>query len=182
MAIFGAQPFTTDLICSNRKEFRYDLIWQKTSAVGFLSANTRPLRSHEHILIFGRAGHCKEAIYNPQFTEGAPYRHRARKQKTQHYGEANRDVGYDNPGRRYPTSVLTYAKDVPSLHPTAKPVPMLRWLIRSFSHPGARVLDPFAGSGSTGVAAALEHRQFVGIELDAAYYTIARRRLQGGEA
>jgi len=186
MLCFGAQPFATDLINSNRRLFRYDLIWHKTSAVGFLAANKRPLRAHEHLLVFrqmpSQARGVKEfPIYNPQFAEGKPYRHRARCRPAAHYGKVSGDRDYNNVGKRYPTSVLTYARDARSLHPTQKPLELLRWLIRTYSHAGQRVLDPFMGSGSTGEAALLEGRQFTGIEMDAQYFALAEKRIRDRE-
>lgn len=178
---FGAQPFTTDLIVSNRRNFRYSLVWQKTNAVGFLSANVRPLRSHEDILIFcqrfGRVQGEMQSVYNPQMQIGKPYTHRSRSRPAAHYSSL-KDIGdYDNPGTRYPTSVLTFPRDTPSLHPTAKPVALLSWLIRTYSLPGQTVLDPFAGNGSTGAACAIDGRKFIGIELDPDYYAVAAKRL-----
>ena len=179
---FAAQPFTTDLINSNRRSYRYSLIWKKTQSVGFLSANQRPLRAHEDILIFcrkfGRVQGVQQSTYNPQMTAGKPYHHRKRTQPCRHYANGMNDEAYDNPGTRHPTSVLTFARDVPSLHPTAKPVKLLSWLIKSYSNVGDVVLDPFAGSGSTGVAAILEGRKFVGMELDPEYHAIAFHRLR----
>lgn len=181
MICFAAQPFATDLIQSNRKHFRYDLIWAKTNAVGFLSANVRPLRAHEHILVFCRKfGKVKgevQSVYNPQFEEGAPYVHRCRKREPAHYG-AQKDVGtYRNPGRRHPTSVLRFARDAESFHPTQKPMELCRWLVRTYSRPGDRVLDPFMGGGNAGLAAIREGRRFTGIELDGDYHAAAAKRL-----
>lgn len=94
-----------------------------------------------------------------------------------HY-TALRDIGiYRNEGRRYPTSVLTFDRDRPSHHPTAKPVNLCRWLVKTYSHPGQTVLDPFAGGGSTAVAALREGRNVIACELDAAYYEVMRARV-----
>lgn len=179
---FAAQPFTTDLINSNRRHFRYALIWQKTYTVGFLSANQRPLRSHEDILIFcrkfGRVGGVQQSTYHPQFSEGKPYHHRKRTKPCRHYSNGMNDEAYDNPGTRHPTSVWTFGRDPNGQHPTQKPLALLRKLILSYSNVGDVVLDPFAGSGSTGVAALLEGRRFVGMELDAEYHAIAYHRLK----
>lgn len=184
IVIFAAQPFATALINSNPKGFRYDMIWAKTQSVGFLSANKRPLRAHELILLFSRRSQAKAAwgkvpIYNPQLTEGKPYRHRARQKQPLHYRGVRGDSDYQNAGTRHPTSVLTYARDVPSFHPTAKPVELCRWLLRSFTHQGDLVLDTFCGGGSFGVAARLEERRFIGMEIDERFADIAEQRLQG---
>ena len=133
---FAAQPFTTTLIAANPIGFCYDLVWHKPYSVGFLGANSRPLRSHETILVFRRrsqakAARGKRAVYNPQFTEGTPYKHKARRVSPAHYGRTlGTDKDYDNPGRRYPISVLTFGRDAKSFHPTQKPHELLKWLIR----------------------------------------------------
>ncbi len=183
---FAAQPFTTDLINANRKFFRYSLVWHKTNPVGFLSANQRPLRAHEDILVFCRRfGRLRQgqqmvmqSVYNPQFSEGTPYTHHYRAAKATHYSATRALPSFRNEGRRHPTSVLTYGRDRPSLHPCAKPELLLRHLIRSYSHVGDNVLDPFMGAGSTGVACLAENRKFVGIEMDEAYFEIARQRME----
>lgn len=195
IACFAAQPFTTDLINANRKNFRYDLVWHKTTPVGFLSANVRPLRAHESILIFCRRFGPRQvqqgehlvrqmqSVYNPQFTFGnAPYLHRYRAQPARHYAVV-KDIGeYQNDGRRHPTSVLTYARDAKSHHPTAKPVSLCRWLVRTYSHPGQTVLDPFAGGGSVAVAALEEERCVIACELDPVHYQVMEARVLDIEA
>ena len=164
------------------------MVWQKTNPVGFLSANVRPLRAHEDILVFcrkfGRVKGEMQSTYNPQFTEGAPYVHKSRARPAAHYS-AVKDIGtYNNPGRRHPTSVLTYGRDAKSHHPTAKPEPVMVKLVLQYSNAGDVVLDPFMGSGSTGVACVRHKRRFVGMEMDPAYFAVAKARLEaaGGQA
>ena len=189
IACFAAQPFTTDLINSNRKWFRYDLVWQKTAPVGFLSANVRPMRAHESILIFCRQFGPRrvqqgehlvrqmQSVYNPQFTEGhKPYLHHYRAMPATHYSATKDLPSYQNQGRRHPTSVLTYGRDVPSTHPTAKPVTLGRFLVKSYSHAGEVVLDPFAGGGSLALAALLEERRVIAIEQDPLHVETIRQR------
>lgn len=182
IVVFSAQPFTTDVITSNRQHFRYELIWQKTKAVGWLDANKRPLRSHENILVFCKhfrgAKNAKISTYNPQKTTGKPYRqHRRNEQPTAHYSQNTPRVSTVNDGDRHPTSVLTFPHDRTSLHPTQKPIDLMRWLVRSYTNPGETVLDPYMGSGSSGHACIAEGRRFIGIERDRAYYDTARVRL-----
>lgn len=181
LACFAAQPFATDLIQSNRRYFRYDLIWVKTNAVGYLSANVRPLRGHEHILIFcrrfGRVLGQIQSVYNPQFVAGSPYVHSSRVRPAAHYS-AVKDIGtYRNPGTRHPTSVLRFGRDVKSYHPTQKPLDLCRWLIRAYSRTGERVFDPFMGGGNIGIAALEEGRRFTGMELDEEYFGVASERI-----
>lgn len=194
VACFAAQPFTTDLINSNRRNFKYDLVWNKTYCVGHLSANVRPMRAHETILIFCRKFGVMsrpqqrdpslpapvQSVYNPQFTEGGtPYLHQYRAgQRMRHYHGGGKALpSYRNTGRRYPTSVLTHGRDKKSWHPTQKPSPLCTWLVRSFSHPGQTVLDPFGGGGNIPLAALLEGRNVVASELDPAYFDTMRHRI-----
>ncbi len=174
---FAAQPFTSRLISSAYADFRYVWIWEKPKATGHLNAKKQPLRAHEDIVVFYR----QLGTYNPQFTEGKPYKGTARpaSKTTEHYSTygAARE---DNPGVRYPRSVLrfphTLGKKEQKVHPTQKPVELLRYLVRTYSNPGDWILDPCEGAGSTGVAAALEDRSYIGIELDAQMSRHARKR------
>ena len=157
--------------------------------MGFLSANERPLRAHENILIFcQRFGPRRvrqgehlvrqaQSVYNPQFTHGhARYLHHYQEGTASHYSTMKKLPIYQNDGRRHPTSVLTYGRDVPSTHPTAKPLPLCRFLVRSFSHPGQVVMDPFAGGGSIPVAALEEGRSVIAYETDPVHLETTRQR------
>lgn len=174
VACFAAQPFATDLINSRRKAFRYDLVWDKQQAVGFLNANRQPLRAHELLLVFCRSP--GKSVYRPQFTPGRPYITRAhdRMNASPIYRKRKR-VDTINDGRRHPTSILRYPKPSKAerRHPTQKPLGLLTWLVNSYSLPGQTILDPFAGSGSTGVAAVQAGRRFIGIERDPTNYRAA---------
>lgn len=174
---FCAQPFTTDLINSNRKNFRYELIWHKTLAVGFLDAKVRPLRAHENIVVFCRK--LKSSTYNPQMVEGTPYKKRSTAQRSAHYGNV-RGVAdpKDNSGTRYPRSVMLHSNQQrPALHPTQKPLDLVELLVRTYSNAGELVLDPFMGSGTTVVAAANAGRRAVGVEREQEYVIKACARL-----
>ncbi len=189
IACFAAQPFTTDLINANRKNFRYDLVWEKTNAVGFLSANVRPLRAHESILIFCRRfGYRREmqgqhivrrmqSIYNPQMEEGAAYVCRGEAKHGGIYGAVKAAGSHQNHGTRFPRSVMKFSRDVPSLHPTQKPLALLKWIVRTYSHAGQLILDPFAGSVSTGNASVSEGRRFIGMESDPIHFVPGQQRL-----
>jgi DNA modification methylase len=176
---FSAQPFTTDLINSNRKHFRYDLVWKKSTPVGFLDAKRRPLRAHEVILVFAKHG-VGQCTYRPQMRKGKFHINRI-PEKLAHYGGQTGipgTVSYVG-DEYYPTSVLEYANRIGgySPHPTAKPVELLRWLVRTYSKEGEKVLDPFMGAGSTGEACLLEGRDFTGYELDEHYFDVTTKRL-----
>jgi site-specific DNA-methyltransferase (adenine-specific) len=187
VVMFSQQPFTTDLINSNRKHFRYEIIWRKDRPVGFLDANIRPLRAHENILVFSRNfrrsndGKRAAATYNPQFTVGKPYRRKHQAQHTAHYGFVSKnDYETINPGRRFPVDVLDYPNRVggKSLHPTQKNIDLVKWLVLTYTNLGELVLDPFAGSGTT-LAASLETgRNAIGIEQDESYIKIIQTRIK----
>lgn len=178
IVMFSCQPFTTDLINSRRQFFRYDLIWKKSCPVGYLDANRRPLRVHEVILVFSRAG--KGAFtYNPVMRKGKL--HKRGDHAAAYYGK-QKDISGTVPkstsDEYYPTSVLEYSNgNYHSPHPTAKPVDLLRWLIKTYSNPDELVFDPFMGSGSTGEACLLEGRNFLGYELDKSYFDVAEKRI-----
>jgi site-specific DNA-methyltransferase (adenine-specific) len=166
IAVFMASSFdfAAQVRSSQGKRFRRDLIWHKSLATGQLNAAFGPLRAHEFILVFSR----KVGTYNPQMHQGASPIHAAR--RTNHsvnYGQITA-VTHSRAGAtdRYPTTVLEFASVGTTagerIHPQQKPVPLLRWMIKSWSKPGDLVVDPYAGSGSTGIAAHLEGRQFVG--------------------
>lgn len=177
IVLMAAQPFASQLVCSNPKHFRYDLIWRKNKSTGFLNAKRMPLRAHEHILVFYR----EAPTYNPQKTNGHEPGHKAtRAKKSTNYGDY-RSTDYGGSTERYPTSVL----DIPILnndspdkvHATQKPVDLVRWFVRSYTNPGAIVLDPTMGVGTTGIAALQEGRGFIGIEKHEEFYREAERRL-----
>ena len=188
--LFSAQPFTTDLICSNRKNFRYEIIWQKTQASGFLNANKMPLRTHENILVFYK----NLPTYNPIKTSvNRKDIGRAKKTglaRSQQYGRTMMHTIWVETGLRYPTDVIKFSNWNGSLfgknfshvkHPTAKPVDLLEYLIKSYSNPGDTILDNCMGSGSTGVACVNTNRDFIGIELDDNYFSIAKDRIEAAQ-
>jgi site-specific DNA-methyltransferase (adenine-specific) len=149
---------------AGQRWFRRDLIWSKSVAVGFLNAKKAPLRAHEFILIFAQ----HPGTYHPQMVEGASPIHACRRAKhSENYGPMTQTTqSRAGATDRYPTSVLEFASVGTSspqrVHPQQKPVPLLRWLIRTYSNPGDLVVDPYAGSGSCGHAAQMEGRSFQG--------------------
>jgi hypothetical protein len=169
IAVFMASSLRFAVACmaAGGKAYRYDLVWEKSTATGVLNAKHRPLRSHEFVLVFQRERGC----YVPQMETGfAPLaRGLGAASKSENHG-TTRDTRDTREGAtdRFPRSVLHFgslgnnAKD--RIHPQQKPVDLLRWLVRSYSRPGDLVVDPFAGSGSSGVAALAEGRQFIGFD------------------
>ena len=177
--LFSAGIYTKTLMESTTIPWRYNLIWQKTTPVGFLNANRMPLRAHEDILVFYK----KLPTYNPQKTTGHPRKvstveHKRNSKMTEDYGKYAAK-GYDST-ERFPTSVLTFATDKQkyAAHGTQKPVALCEWLIKSYTNEDDTVLDFCMGSGSTGVAANNTKRNFIGIEKDADFFDIAKKRIE----
>ena len=172
---FANQPFTTDLINSNRKQFRYILYWLKNQPTGFLNTSYQPLKTIEEIIVFSQ----KKPVYNPQKIPGKPYTGTGGTFSNIYSNSANFKSRSQNLlGDRHPTNLLQFPKsNFERVHPTQKPVNLLKWLIKSYSDPGASVLDFTMGSGSTGVAANCLNRSFIGIEKDPKYIKIAENRI-----
>lgn len=175
--LFAQQPFAAELIQSNRKWFRYEWIWQKSNATGFYNARKMPMKAHELILVF----YQRLPTYHPQMRTGfRPYRCR-QSSGSANYHNIGRDIVTTNQdGTRYPIDIVKFASTPkrPGMHPTEKPVDLLRYLIRTYTDEGEVILDNCMGSGSTGVAAVLEGRKFIGIERNAQYFAIANDRVE----
>lgn len=178
--MFAADLFTVDMIQANRENYRYRLVWKKSKATSFLAAKLRPMRVHEDILVFGRNG--DSSTYNPQKTpSGKPKKssYTRKNDRSQHYGR-HRSSEYIDDGTRYPTSVLEFAS-VPTMHcihPTEKPLDLLRYLVLTYSNPVDKVVDCFIGSGVTAHACLLEGRDFAGCDDDPDCVASALSRLQ----
>ncbi len=149
-------PFAAELIRSQPRAYRYDIVWRKNRATGHLNANRQPLRAHEFALVFSEGA----ARYYPQMTPGAPTSGGSRVTVGENYDQRHSRPTVRRQGSsRYPVSVVDF--DVVSgrrKHPQQKPEPLLRWIVRTYSAPGELVVDPYAGSGSTAVAAEAEGR------------------------
>ncbi|AUR98411.1 DNA methylase [Vibrio phage 1.250.O._10N.261.55.E11] len=174
--LMAAQPFTSVLTCSNLTMFKYDIVWEKPNATGFLNAKKMPLRAHETALVF----YDKLPTFNPQMTHG--HERKVTKRKTVNsecYGKALNLSEYDSTSR-YPRSVQKFSSDKQkgSFHPTQKPVELMEWLVKSYTNEGGVVLDFCMGSGTAGVAAVRNNRQFIGIEQDEKYFDIAKQRIE----
>jgi len=182
IVLFGSQPFTSSLVMSNPKMFKYDWIWDKKRCTGFLNAKKQPLRNNETISVFYK----KQPTYNPQ-----PYKKntisnmgKSKEHQTDNYGKYNK-VDNDNSNEfGYPRTILTQipvinnlSKDKSGLHPTQKPILLMEYLIKTYTNENETVLDFTMGSGSTGVAAKNLNRNFIGIEQDEKYFEIAVKRI-----
>ena len=180
IVLFSAEPFTSLLITSNIQWFRYDLIWSKTQGSDFLNANRKPLRSHENICVFYK----KQPTYNPQKTDGKPYKDKSGETTSTNFGKFNGSHNTENKdGKRCPLSVLRFSGEHNrgKQHPAQKPTDLLEWLIKTYTNDGETVLDNCMGSGSTGVACVNTGRRFIGIELDKDYFAIAKKRIEEKE-
>ena len=186
IVLFGKQPFTTDLINSNRKLYKYELIWEKDKPTDFALANKKPMCYHENIEVFYK----KQPIYNKQMVEregkgtwrynfdishdnrrihGTDKVYAGKKEKE------NYDVKLKNP-----KSIIYYdtGKRQQLLHPTQKPLELCEWLIKTYTNEEMVVLDNCMGSGTTGEACKILNRNFIGIELNEEYFNIARERIE----
>ena len=172
VALFGDEPFSSSLRLSNPKWYRYDWYWIKNRGSGFLNAKRMPLKAVENISIF----YPKIPLYNPQMLSGKPYKAK-NDTKSNNWGSYKTGWVTDNKGIRYPVNAIHFNKLAKTVHPTQKPVDLLQYLIKTYTNEGMTVLDNTMGSGSTGVAAKLLNRNFIGIEKDKKYFEIAKERI-----
>jgi hypothetical protein len=180
-------PFDKVLGASNLPWLRYEWIWKKTYITGHLQAKIAPLRQHENILVFTPATVARRT-YHPQGVVRKPIAyHRCNSRISSNYGcvpsrpssnYGTRQGYYVCELTGYPKSVLEFGPDPIKLHPTQKPIELMRYMVRTYSNPGDLVLDPFMGSGTTAIACVLEHRNFIGFELDTHYWEVANKRLR----
>ena len=178
IALFCDGMFMAELMLSNKKMWRYNLVWDKILPSGFLNANRQPLRSHEEIVIFYK----KQPTYNPQKVKGQANHSKGTSQKNtnNNYGKFeivdNREELGD---MKHPRSIWSFQKPHPSkmVHPTEKSLECIECLIKTYTNEGDLVLDNTMGSGTTGVACKNLNRNFIGIELNKEYFEIAQRRL-----
>ena len=175
MIFFATQPFATELILSNQKNFRYDLIWYKALGTGFLNANKMPMRNHEMILVFYR----KLPTYNPQMVVGKMRMKGSKKgNSTTNYGKFEGKTKIDD--QYFPQSVIDFTngdRTSENDHPTQKPLDLIRYLIQTFSNENDIVFDGYMGSGTTAVASIIENRRFIGSELNKKYFDKATKRV-----
>jgi len=175
----ASQPFTSALVMSNPTQFKHEWIWEKSKASNFLLARKQPLKAHESIVVFSPG----TPAYYPQKTVGKPFKGAGRSKKGSQTELVNTvptpTFRNDNNGDRFPRSVQYFvtAESEGCMHPTQKPLELMRYLVRTYTNPGDTVLDPCCGSGTTGVAAQAEGRNCVLIEREEKYLEITRQRL-----
>ena len=177
VVLFGSQPFTTDIINSNRPMFRYEWIWQKERGSNWQLANRQPMKTHENLVVF----YASQPTYNPQKID----MERTRYSKPHAWAKAvphlagggsckDYHVGGEYVGR-FPTSIQPFARDK-QVHNAQKPVALLEYLIRTYTNPGETVMDNTFGSGTAAVACINTGRRFIGIERDETYFNLAVAR------
>lgn len=184
ICVFGVQPFTTAVIASNLREFKYTWIWRKNRVTNVLNAKKRPMNVHCEIAVFARKG----PTYYPQgLTDVYKVKKRKAGVESVNYG-AIAATEHVQTKTGYPRTILEFDSVAQPIHPTEKPVPLLEYLVRTYTEEGQTVLDPFMGSGSTGVAALQAGREFFGCEVmpvksgDDNWFGVARSRLKAVKA
>lgn len=183
IVLFGTQPFTSELIHSNIKNYKHSWVWHKKNAGNILVAKYQPLKTTEDICVFSSKG---KAVYYPIFLEGHKDRTKEKpsKKKSDLFsgiksGEFKHGQN-KNGTQRYPKHLIEFsnASRKEHYHPTQKPVALLEYLIKTYTNENETVLDNCMGSGSTGVACKHTNRRFIGIELDDNYFEIAKKRIE----
>nr|UWF89296.1 MAG: DNA methylase [Bacteriophage sp.] len=177
IVLFSIQPFTTKLIHSNLKNYRYSWYWIKNKSTGFAFSKHQPLRKVEDINVFYR----RKPLYVPQglkkLDKPIVKKRKGKKEESVYNSETltkEHIVKYTN----YPTNILYFNKESKTIHPTQKPVDLLEYIIKTYTKENEIVLDNCMGSGSTGVAAANTSRRFIGIEMDEKHYNNAKNRIE----
>lgn len=180
IVLFGQNPFTANLIMSNPGLYRYDWVWNKRKAANFLFGNKQPLKKTEYISVFYK----KQPPYFPQKTAAKNVIEKARAGNGKAIFEHMKNAPMQSvPGKsrefdkRLPDNILEFSKPWKPVHPTEKPVPLLEFLIKTYTSEGDTVLDFTMGSGSTGVACKNLGRKFIGIEKEQKYFEIAQTRI-----
>lgn len=191
VALFATQPFTTTLIASNMRDYRYSWIWVKESPNGFMNANYAPLKITEDICVFspyGKVGSLSKVPikYNPQGVRvvnrtkrnNPNSTYRASQGYTVGGNKLNSSEEYIQKLEGYPNNLLYFPRDKNTIHPTQKPVDLIRYLVRTYTDTGGLVLDNCMGSGTTAVAAMREGRHYIGFEKDRHYFDEAVKRIK----
>jgi len=189
IVLFGSQPFTSALVMSNVKMFKYCWVWKKSKGSNFLHAPNMPMKTTEDIVVFsgGVIGHDCQAKerrmpYNPQGLRAGTTVVRQKKNTStlmfHRDSQTNHTTGYKCKAEGYPAVILDFKNEGKTVHPTQKPVAMMEYLIKTYTNEGETVLDVCMGSGTTGIACKNTGREFIGIEKDAAIFETAQKRIK----
>lgn len=177
IVLFGNEPFSSNLRTSNLGIYRYDWKWVKPNSTTPNLAKIQPLRRYEDIIVFYK----KQPTYNPQMSEGKPYKWNSKRSKGEVNGiQYRNDKPIENSGTRYPTNILEF-KQERGLHPTQKPIKLIEYLIETYSNEGDLVLDNCMGSGTTAIACLNTKRNYLGFELDKDYFELLSKRISEWE-
>lgn len=191
IVLTASQPFTSALVMSNIDWFKYCWVWEKNRPTLPHHAKNRPMAKHEDIAVFsgGKMGHAvqvadRRMTYNPQgMVEGKAKKVTAKGSHSSITGPRPNQVGIEYMAMtNAPHTILQFSKEEAHVHPTQKPVALMEYLIRTYTHEGETVLDNCMGSGATGVACVNTGRNFIGIEKDANYFAIAESRINNDRA
>lgn len=182
VCLFGNEPFSTLVKYSCLEKYKYDWVWVKTRKGGFANAKVKPLKEYELVMVFSRGttspGRKNNMTYNPQGLVRVDKTVRPTgKSRLGITMRPNNTKEYVQEFTNYPSDVLKFDSVSAPIHPTEKPVPLLEYLIRTYTNEGDTVLDNTMGSGSTGEAAFNTNRRFIGIEKDPSYFEMARNRI-----
>ena len=184
IVLFGSQPFTSALVMSNPKMFKYEWIWEKAVGSNFATLKYQPMKEHENILVFSKGTHNYYPIMQDRKGTGKDRLTSTFNASESMTGEANGKLkNIDRNGRygelRNPSSVQYFNnREIGrGLHPTQKPIALMEYLVKTYTNEGDLVLDNTMGSGTTGVAAVNLNRKFIGIEMDEHYFEIAENRI-----
>lgn len=170
----ASQPFTTTLIASNMKMFKYCWVWEKSRFANQMQAKKQPLKIHEDIVVF----YNNFGIYNPQGLIRVDKITKQGSRITDNIGGGVRSTEYKQEFTNYPRSIQPFKSEGKTVHSTQKPVALMEYLIKTYTNEGQTVLDFAMGSGTTGVACRNTKRDFIGIELDSNYFEIAQKRIE----
>ena len=178
---FAAECFTLDLIASNRRLYRYRMVWIKSKSSRYCDTSWRPLTAHEDLVVFAPA--IKSAVFNPQRKPHYGPRKNTKRKPVEmgHYKGQRYAAEYKDDGTRFPTTVLEYASvgsSAPHFNPTAKPLPLVQELVLTYTNPGDTVFEPFAGDAPTGRVCLPLGRYYLGCETNPDQYDWSLSRLQ----
>ena len=174
----ASQPFTTTLIASNMKMFKYCWVWEKTKPSGHLNSKKQPMRKTEDVCVY----YSKQCTYNPQGLVAGKFNNdrpsRANKKPGEYVHGQERRIGLSS-FTNYPNNIITFSNpNNKTVHPTQKPVALMEYLIKTYTNEGETVLDFTMGSFTTAIACLNTKRDFVGIELDEHYFQVGKDRLE----
>jgi site-specific DNA-methyltransferase (adenine-specific) len=183
IVLFGSEPFSSALRMSNIENYKYDWIWDKNKPTGMLNAKRQPLRRFENIMVFYK----KQCTYNPQKiknSKGVEKRSLYAYNRKNEGGETTGKIRQGGISSEYeadkllPVNIQVFKKPNKPIHPTQKPLELLKYLVKTYTNENDLVLDNTMGSGTTGVACINTNRNFIGIELDETYFNIAKKRIE----